>query len=99
MPPAPHQGQEILVYLYETAAKICSIETVASMANYTITCSSCGTANRIPASKEGMQGRCGSCQATLAPLYCHPQQLTDKNFDAFVKNYPGPVLAEFWAPW
>jgi thioredoxin 2 len=35
----------------------------------------------------------------LPQLYRHPQQLTDQTFDAFVENYPGPVLAEFWAPW
>ena len=69
------------------------------MPSYTITCPSCGTGNRIPADKEGVAGRCGNCQTTLPPLYYHPQPLTDQTFDAFVKNYSGPVLAEFWAPW
>jgi len=69
------------------------------MNSYIVTCGSCGTANRIPAEKEGRPGRCGKCRADLAPLYCHPQQLTGDSLDAFIAKYPGPVLAEFWAPW
>jgi thioredoxin 2 len=69
------------------------------MSAYTITCRSCGTANRIPAAREGQTGRCGKCRAPLPPLYVRPQPLTEHTFDAFVTAYPGPVLAEFWAPW
>ena len=69
------------------------------MPGYTVTCLECGFANRIPADKEGVKGHCGNCAATLPPLYCTPQQLGDRTFDDFVKSYPGPVLAEFWAPW
>jgi len=67
--------------------------------SYIITCPSCGTANRIPADKEAVRGRCGSCKAALPPLYCHPREVSDRTFDAFVSSYPGPVLVEFWAPW
>ena len=69
------------------------------MPAYIVTCNSCGTANRIPAEKEGKSGRCGNCHRELPPMYCQPQQLTEHTFDAFVKGYHGPVLAEFWAPW
>jgi len=69
------------------------------MGSHTITCTACGMANRIPAEKEGIRGRCGSCRAELPLLYSRPQQLTDRSFDAFIASYPGPVLAEFWAPW
>lgn len=69
------------------------------MPSYTIVCDSCGKANRIPADKEGKAGRCGNCHATLAPLYCHPQQLTEGSFDPFISSYPGTILAIFWAPW
>jgi thioredoxin 2 len=31
-------------------------------------------------------------------MYRTPQQLNSGNFDTFLANYPGPVLAEFWAP-
>jgi thioredoxin 2 len=64
-----------------------------------VTCPSCGTGNRIPADKEGMHGRCGSCRATLPPMFRTPQQLDSGTFDAFLASYPGPVLTEFWAPW
>jgi hypothetical protein len=70
-----------------------------SVSNYIVTCTSCGAANRIPADKECKRGRCGTCHAVLPQLYLHPQQLTDQTFDRFVGDYPGPVLAEFWAPW
>ena len=69
------------------------------MSTYTVTCGTCGTANRIPAEREGKAGRCGRCHAALPPLYFRPQPLTEATFDTFVKSYPGPVLAEFWAPW
>jgi len=63
------------------------------------TCPSCGTKNRIPASREGEPGRCGACRARLPPVYLGPLTLSDSDFDTFVSGYPGPVLAEFWAPW
>lgn len=68
-------------------------------ASYIVRCRSCGTANRIPADKEALQGRCGNCKNSLPPLYYRPLQLGERTFDNFVKFYPGPVLAEFWAPW
>lgn len=69
------------------------------MSTYVVTCSFCGTANRVPADKEGKSGRCGNCRNELPPLYYRPQQLTEHSFDTFIKSYSGPVLAEFWAPW
>jgi thioredoxin 2 len=63
-----------------------------------VTCPSCGVENRIPADKEGKQGRCGSCRAVLPQMYRTPQQLSSGTFDAFLANYPGPVLVEFWGP-
>lgn len=69
------------------------------MTSYLVKCRSCGTSNRIPAEKEGMPGHCGNCRAALPALYLRPQQLTERDFDQFIANYDGPVLAEFWAPW
>jgi len=66
---------------------------------FLITCPSCGTPNRIPAEREGQQGRCGGCRAVLPPVLAHPVTLDDRTFDGFVRDYPGSVLAEFWAPW
>lgn len=64
-----------------------------------IRCPACGTANRVPRSTEGRAGNCGNCHGKLPPLYSRPVELTDATFDSFVQGYPGPVLAEFWAPW
>lgn len=69
------------------------------MSSYIINCTSCGTGNRIPGEKEGVSGRCGHCRAKLRPLYFQPKSLAEHDFDGFVRAYPGPILAEFWAPW
>lgn len=69
------------------------------MTTFRIKCPSCGAANRVPAEKEGVAGQCGNCHAKLPPLYSRPRQLDDAGFDAFIAAFPGPVLAEFWAPW
>jgi hypothetical protein len=69
------------------------------MESYLVTCRSCGTSNRVPADKEGVQGDCGNCKTVLPQLYWRPQQVTEKNFDSFIEHYDGPVIAEFWAPW
>jgi hypothetical protein len=69
------------------------------MSSYLVTCTACGTANRIPAEKEGVAGRCGNCRAVLPQLYVRPHPLTERSFDEFVRNFQGPVLVEFWAPW
>ena len=69
------------------------------MSTFVVTCSSCGASNRIPAEKEGKSGHCGNCHKELPPMYFQPQQLNERTFDNFIKNYGGPVLVEFWAPW
>lgn len=68
------------------------------MDSYIITCSDCGSDNRIPAEMEGKKGRCGRCRSYLPPLFYRPQVVTDTSFDGYIARYPGPVLAEFWAP-
>jgi len=69
------------------------------MTTHSVICHVCGSANRIPAEHEGQVGKCGKCRAPLPPLYSKPQVLTERSFDPFIRHYPGPVLAEFWAPW
>ena len=69
------------------------------MTSHLVTCPSCGAGNRIPTDKEGLKGRCGSCRAALPAMYCRPQQLNGSSFDSFIADFPGPVLAEFWASW
>lgn len=66
---------------------------------FLVTCPVCGTANRVPASREGEAGRCGHCYGALPPLHVRPIPLTDRSFDPFLAAYRWPVLVEFWAPW
>lgn len=74
------------------------------MPTYVVTCNFCGTANRIPAEKEGKSGRCGNCHKELPPMYYRPQHLNEHTFDTFIKTYSGPVLADcrrtngYWLP-
>jgi thioredoxin 2 len=69
------------------------------MSTFVVICNFCGTANRVPAEQEGKNGRCGNCHKDLPQMYYRPQHLDERTFDTFIKNYSGPVLAEFWAPW
>lgn len=69
------------------------------MSSYDVTCDFCGTRNRVPAEKEGKQGRCGNCHKELPPMYYRSHQLTERTFDSFVDGYGKLVLVEFWAPW
>jgi thioredoxin 2 len=69
------------------------------MNSFFLSCPNCGTANRVPGDKEGVAGTCGSCHGALPPLYWQPRQLSQSSFDDFSASYPGPLLAEFWAPW
>ncbi len=66
---------------------------------YLIRCPACGTANRVPAEKEGKTGSCGACHSHLPPLFTKPVPLSDQSFDPFLSSCPGLLLAEFWAPW
>ena len=72
---------------------------VSNETTYLIRCPACGVSNRVPAGSEGKSGKCGSCHTPLPALYTSPVALSDRSFDSFVASYPGPVLAEFWAPW
>lgn len=69
------------------------------MSSYFVNCTFCGSANRVPAEKEGKSGHCGVCHNVLPPLYYHPLQLTEQTFDDFIKSFNSLVLSEFWAPW
>lgn len=67
-----------------------------------VRCPQCGTKNRIPAQRQGEQGICGKCGARLGSAQSYPSRavdVSDLNFAAEVKTFPGPVLVEFTAPW
>jgi thioredoxin 2 len=61
-------------------------------------CPHCGKNNRIPAHHLTHNGRCGACQAGLAPL-AEPLEVDTVQFDAVVSGSKQPVLVDFWAPW
>jgi hypothetical protein len=67
-----------------------------------VPCPQCGTKNRIPADRKGEHGICGKCGARLTSTQVYPNRpvdVSDWNFDAEVKTFPGSVLVEFTAPW
>ncbi len=66
---------------------------------YLVRCPLCGSSNRVPGLVAGKSGKCGSCHADLPALYTEPLKLGDASFDNFLRDYAGPILAEFWAPW
>ena len=65
-----------------------------------ISCSACGTTNRVPLDKleQGSQPVCGKCKASL-PVDIRPLTVTDATFSADVERSPVPVLMDAWAPW
>ena len=63
------------------------------------TCQNCSTKNRIPADKQHLGPKCGSCgtpinigQATI------PVELTDSTFVRFISNATKPVMVDFFSP-
>jgi thioredoxin 2 len=66
-----------------------------------VKCRQCGTRNRIPKGRLGEKPLCGRCKAPLAvvPFLDAPVTVTDSTFDSEVKDYPGAVLLDAWAPW
>ncbi len=61
-------------------------------------CPSCGRLNRIPLAHLADRGKCGACQAEIAPLDA-PLDVGGAAFDAIVSSARVPVLVDFWAPW
>ena len=62
-----------------------------------IACAHCGAVNRLPADRLADDPACGRCHRAL--LDGRPVELSDLNFDAFVRQTTLPVLVDFWAPW
>lgn len=67
--------------------------------SYIIKCLKCGTKNSV---KEEYQSNpiCGRCKSLL-PLQktTNPMNLTDANFESYLKNVSKPILVDFWADW
>jgi thioredoxin 2 len=62
-----------------------------------VACPACLAANRVPAARLAEDPKCGKCGAGL--LDGAPVELTEAQFDEYVKRTELPVLADFWAPW
>lgn len=62
------------------------------------TCAACGRSNRVPLGKLAEAGRCGACQADLAPQ-SEPLDVDEPTFDAIVASAQVPLLVDFWAAW
>ena len=61
------------------------------------TCAACGARNRVPASRLGQRGKCGSCTAELAAAEA-PVDVREASFDEIVLSSKVPVLVDFWSP-
>ncbi len=66
-----------------------------------VTCSRCGTKNRVPTAKLHERPLCGKCRS---PLAVHGKetltvQVTDGTFTREVLASTEPVLLVLWAPW
>ena len=70
-----------------------------AMNNIIISCNNCGTKNRIPADKQHLGPKCGSCK-TLINLgqAAIPVELTDSTFTHFIQQATKPVMVDFFSP-
>ena len=67
-----------------------------------VACPGCGAKNRVPKSRWGERAVCGKCKAPIELSRTFPDapvDVSDYTFGREVLDFPGPVLAEFSAPW
>lgn len=64
-----------------------------------VQCSSCGTKNRLPASRLDEGANCGKCKKALAPVEKAAVIESAADFNDLIRTSPVPVLVDFWAPW
>jgi thioredoxin 2 len=64
-----------------------------------IVCNNCGTKNRIPADKQHLGPKCGSCKNPISLSGAAvPVELADSNFAAFISQASKPVMVDFYSP-
>ena len=63
------------------------------------TCQNCSTKNRIPADKQHLGPKCGSC-GTLINMgqAAVPVELDDSSFTTFISQASKPVMVDFFSP-
>ncbi len=66
-----------------------------------VRCPSCGTDNRVPASRLGGRERpvCGRCRTPLVVPQGTTREVGDGDIEELIATSPLPVLVDCWAPW
>ncbi|KPK36357.1 MAG: thioredoxin [Nitrospira bacterium SG8_35_1] len=69
------------------------------MNSIVVACSSCGTKNRIPADKQHLGPKCGSCKSAISLAgNAVPVELDDSSFSGFISQVKKPVMVDFFSP-
>jgi thioredoxin 2 len=64
-----------------------------------VTCSACGTKNRLDYRKLDKPAKCGKCKSPLQPPPTPIEVPTVAAFDALARDSVRPIVVDFWAPW
>lgn len=69
------------------------------MNSIVVACSQCNTKNRIPADKQHLGPKCGSC-GTMIDMgrSAVPVELDDSSFASFINQATKPVMVDFFSP-
>jgi thioredoxin 2 len=62
-----------------------------------VVCTKCASVNRVPASRQASDARCGKCHERL--FDGHPADVNAALFDRLLERNSLPVLVDVWAPW
>lgn len=62
-----------------------------------LTCTDCGSVNRVPSDKLGAGPKCGTCGTRLVPG--KPVEIDFRTLQACIKGDDLPLLVDFWAAW
>ena len=69
------------------------------MNNIVVTCNNCGTKNKIPADKQHLGPKCGSCKTAISLAGAAvPVELDDSNFSEFISQVSMPLMVDFFSP-
>ena len=69
------------------------------MDNIVVSCHNCGKKNRIPADKQHMRPKCGSCGRSIdMGSAAVPVKLDDSSLAPFISQTSLPVLVDFFSP-
>ena len=69
------------------------------MNSIVVACSNCSTKNRIPADKQHLGPKCGSCKASISLAgSAVPVELDDATLAGFISQASKPVMVDFFSP-